>query len=93
MFSTFSSNIYKYKLICTNHAPDGQERLQGRFNDKPITIGANVWPGANVTALPGVSIGKSSVTGAGSVVTKDIPENVVAVGNPCRVTAEDKLEK
>lgn len=82
-------------LICTNHAIDGEERLKGIFNDKPITIGENVWLGANVTVLPGVVIGKNSVIGAGSAVTKDIPENVVAVGNPCKVvrkiTAEDKL--
>lgn len=85
------------KLICTNHALDGEERLKGLFNDKPITIGENVWLGANVTVLPGVTIGKNSVIGAGSVVTKDIPENVVAVGNPCKVlrevTEEDKLIK
>lgn len=65
------------------------------FDDaKPINIGENVWIGANATVLSGVTIGKNSVIGAGSVVTKDIPENVVAVGNPCRVlraiTDEDK---
>lgn len=83
------------KLICTNHELDGEERLKGLFNDKPITIGENVWLGANVTVLPGVTIGNNSVIGAGSVVTKSIPENVVAVGNPCKVlrpiTKEDKL--
>ena len=71
--------------------------MKGLFNDKPINIGDNVWLGANVTVLPGVTIGKNSVIGAGSIVTKDIPENVVAVGNPCKVvrpiTAEDKLVK
>lgn len=51
----------------------------------PITIGNNVWIGAQVSVLPGVSIGDNSVIGAGSVVTKDIPPNVIAVGNPCRV--------
>ena len=85
------------KLICTNHALDGEERLNGLFNDKPIKIGKNVWLGANVTVLPGVTIGENSVVGAGSVVTKDIPANVVAVGNPCKVlrpiTKEDKLLK
>lgn len=83
------------KLICTNHALDGEERLKGLFNDKPITIEENVWLGANVTILPGVTIGKNSVIGAGSIVTKDIPENVIAVGNPCKIlreiTKEDKL--
>ncbi|QTG88270.1 sugar O-acetyltransferase, partial [Vibrio furnissii] len=48
----------------------------------------NVWIGANSVVLPGVTIGENSVIGAGSVVTKDIPSNVVAVGNPCRVVRE-----
>ncbi|MCV6039074.1 galactoside O-acetyltransferase, partial [Escherichia coli] len=48
----------------------------------------NVWIGANSVVLPGVTIGENSVIGAGSVVTKDIPSNVVAVGNPCRVLRE-----
>ena len=52
---------------------------------KPITIGNGCWIGANVVVLPGVTIGDGAVIGAGSVVTKDIPANVVAVGNPCRV--------
>uniref|UniRef100_UPI00301C5769 DapH/DapD/GlmU-related protein n=3 Tax=Bacteria TaxID=2 RepID=UPI00301C5769 len=54
----------------------------------PIHIGDNVWIGANSVVLPGVKIGENSVIGAGSVVTKDIPSNVVAVGNPCRVLRE-----
>jgi maltose O-acetyltransferase len=62
---------------------------------KPIIIGDNVWIGGGVTVLPGVSIGKNSVIGAGSVVTKDVPDNVVAAGNPCRIireiTANDKI--
>lgn len=51
----------------------------------PITVGNNVWIGANVAVLSGVTIGDNVVIGAGSVVTKSIPSNVVAVGNPCRV--------
>ena len=51
----------------------------------PIHIGKNCWLGAGVIVMPGVSIGDNSVIGAGSVVTKDIPANVVAVGNPCKV--------
>ncbi len=51
----------------------------------PITIGDNVWIGGNVVICPGVNIGSGSVIGAGSVVTRDVPEYVIAVGNPCRV--------
>ena len=58
--------------------------LQMQYNI-PVHIGRNVWIGANSVVLPGVTIGENSVIGAGSVVTKDIPANVVAVGNPCRV--------
>ena len=54
----------------------------------PIYIGDNVWIGAGSIILPGVRIGDNTVIGAGSVVTKDIPSNVVAVGNPCRVLRE-----
>ena len=50
-----------------------------------ITIGDNVWLGGNVCIMPGVTIGDNVVVGAGSVVTKDIPDNVIAAGNPCRV--------
>lgn len=61
----------------------------------PITIGDNVWIGGNVVINPGVSIGDNTVIGSGSVVTKDIPANVLAVGNPCKVlrpiTEEDRL--
>ena len=62
-------------------------RKQAQFN-LPVHIGENVWLGAGVIVLPGVTIGENSVIGAGSVVTKDIPANVVAVGNPCRVLRE-----
>jgi maltose O-acetyltransferase len=51
----------------------------------PIKIGDNSWLGGNVSVLPGISIGRNSVVGAGSVVTRDLPDNVVAAGNPCRV--------
>ena len=54
----------------------------------PVHIGRNCWLGAGVIVLPGVSIGDNSVIGAGSIVTKDIPANVIAVGNPCRVLRE-----
>jgi galactoside O-acetyltransferase len=54
----------------------------------PVHIGRNCWLGAGVLVLPGVTIGDNTVIGAGSVVTKDIPANVVAVGNPCKVLRE-----
>lgn len=54
----------------------------------PITIGDNVWIGGNVVILPGVKIGDNVVIGAGSVVTKDIPDNVIAIGNPCKIVRE-----
>ncbi len=54
----------------------------------PVTIKDNCWIGANVTICPGVTIGANTVIGAGSVVTKDIPANVIAAGNPCRVIRE-----
>lgn len=61
----------------------------------PVTIGDNVWIGGNVIINPGISIGNNSVIGSGSVVTKDIPDNIVAAGNPCKIlrniTDEDKL--
>lgn len=63
--------------------PELREKLY-QYN-MPVHIGRNCWIGAGAVILPGVTIGDNSVIGAGSVVTKDIPENVVAVGNPCRV--------
>lgn len=62
-------------------------RKAAQFNI-PVHIGKNVWVGAGAVLLPGVQIGENSVIGAGSVVTRDIPPNVVAVGNPCRVLRE-----
>lgn len=67
------------------HPLDYQTRNQGLEYAKPIEVGDNVWIGGSVTVLPGVKIGNNCVIGAGSVVTKDIPENSLAYGNPCRV--------
>ena len=64
---------------------DAEQRIQGLEYAYPITIGNNVWIGAQVCVLPGVTIGDNTIIGAGSVVTKSIPANVLAVGNPCRV--------
>lgn len=66
--------------------PDLRRKV-AQFNI-PVRIGNNVWIGAGAVILPGVTIGDNSVIGAGSIVTKDIPANVVAVGNPCRVLRE-----
>lgn len=62
--------------------------LRGYMYTDPVTIKDNVWIGENATICPGVTIGENSVIGAGSVVTKDIPANCIAVGNPCRVLRE-----
>ncbi|MCD8152795.1 MAG: sugar O-acetyltransferase, partial [Clostridiales bacterium] len=67
--------------------PELREGAYFQYN-MPIHIGRNCWLGAGVIVMPGVSIGENTVIGAGSVVTKDIPANVVAVGNPCCVMRE-----
>ncbi len=72
-------------LATANHPILPQLREQAYQYNLPIRIGRNCWLGAGVIVVPGVSIGDNTVIGAGSVVTKDIPANVVAVGNPCRV--------
>ena len=71
-----------------NHPIEPSLRARGLQYNKDVYIGENVWIGAGVIIVPGVHIGKNSVIGAGAVVTRDIPENVVAVGNPCRVLRE-----
>ena len=70
------------------HPVDFARRNKGLEYAWPITVGDNVWIGAGVQVCPGVTIGSNVVIGAGSVVTKDIPDNVVAVGNPCKVLRE-----
>ena len=67
------------------HSTDPVERNSRREWAEPVSIGNNVWIGGSVTILPGVKIGDNVTVGAGSVVTKDIPSNSVAVGNPCQV--------
>ena len=78
------------------HATNADQRNAGIEKALPINIGNNCWIGADVTILPGVTIGDNTIIGAKSCVTKDIPSNVVAVGNPCRVlreiTDKDKIE-
>ena len=67
------------------HPSDAQLRSSGPELAAPIHIGSRVWLGGGVIVLPGVTIGDNTTIGAGSVVTRDIPANVVAAGNPCRV--------
>ena len=80
-------------LASAAHPLDPEERRKGYQYNKPVHIGKNCWLGAGVIVVPGVSIGDDTVIGAGSVVTKDIPSGVVAVGNPCRVIKEVKREE
>ena len=70
------------------HAIDAEQGGKGLEIALPIKVGNNVWFGANVSVLPGVTIGDNTIIGAGSVVNKDIPSGVIAVGNPCRVIRE-----
>ena len=72
-------------FLTPNHAPDPQMRREGYEIFQPVTVGNNVWFGASVTVLPGVSIGDDSIIAAGSVVSRDIPAGVLAAGVPCRV--------
>ena len=76
------------------HPLDAALRREGWEYSKPIRIGDGVWLGAGVTVLPGVTVGENAVIGAGSLVSRDIPPGVVALGNPCRVvrqiTAQDR---
>ena len=75
-------------IATANHPIDPELRARGLQYNKDVHIGENSWIGAGVIVVPGVTIGKNVVIGAGSIVTKDIPDNVVAVGNPCRVLRE-----
>ena len=75
-------------LAVAGHPIEPNLRKQGYQYNMSIHIGKNCWLGAGVIVLPGVHIGDNSVIGAGSVVTKDIPSNVVALGNPCCILHE-----
>ncbi|MGB0880550.1 MAG: DapH/DapD/GlmU-related protein [Polaribacter sp.] len=84
----FGSNVELapgVSIISSNHK---NNNLREHTAGKPIVIGNNVWIGANATILPEVTIGNNVTIGANSVVTKDIPDNSVAVGNPCKVIKE-----
>ena len=73
------------QIYTATHPILAHERIKGPELARPITIGDNVWVGGGAIICPGVTIGANSTIGAGSVVTKDIPANVAAAGNPCRV--------
>lgn len=89
----FGSNIELgpgVSIISSNHKTDN---LREHTKGKPISIGNNVWIGANSTILPEVSIGDNVIIGANSLVNKDIPSNSIAVGNPCKVIKEKESYK
>ncbi|RCW47014.1 maltose O-acetyltransferase [Halopolyspora algeriensis] len=76
------------QLLTPTHPIDPEQRRAKREASRPITIGDNAWLGGGAIVCPGVAIGENTVVGAGAVVTGDLPANVVAVGNPARVTRE-----
>ena len=87
----FGDNVFiapNCSFYTAGHPLDVETRNKGLEYAKPIEVGNNVWIGGNVVILPGVKIGDNAVIGAGSVVTKNIPSNVLAVGNPCKVIRE-----
>ncbi|HJC09952.1 MAG TPA: sugar O-acetyltransferase [Candidatus Blautia merdigallinarum] len=76
-------------VLCTGtHPVSPRLRAKEAQYNKPVKVGSGVWIGANTMVMPGVTIGENSIIGAGSVVTKDIPANVIAFGNPCKVHRE-----
>lgn len=78
----FGPNV---QLYTATHPLDAQQRRSGLEAGHPITIGNDCWIGGSVIINPGITVGERSVIGAGSVVTKDIPADVFAAGNPCKV--------
>lgn len=81
----FAPNV---QVLTATHPLDAKTRNQGLEFGKSIVIGDNCWIGAGAIILPGITIGKNTTIGAGSVVNRDIPPNVLAVGNPCKVVKE-----
>ena len=84
----FGDNVFigpNCSFFTAGHPIEVEKKNKGLEYAKPIKIGNNVWFGGNVSVLPGVTIGNNITIGAGSVVTKDIPDNVVAYGNPCKI--------
>jgi len=88
---SFGDNVFiapNCGFYTAGHPLDAERRNVGLEYAWPITVGDNVWFGGGVQVMPGVTIGSNTVIGSGSVVTRDIPSGVVAVGNPCRVLRE-----
>jgi maltose O-acetyltransferase len=83
-YSQFGSGVQ----ILTPLHPLNAALRRKQENGAPVTIGSDVWVGSGAIILPGVTIGSRTVIGAGSVVTRSLPENVLAVGNPCRIVRE-----
>ena len=84
----FGDNVFigpNCGFYTAGHPLNVLDRNKGLEYAKPIKVGNNVWFGGNVVVMPGVTIGDNVTIGAGSIVTKDIPSNVLAYGNPCRV--------
>ncbi|MEO8248353.1 MAG: sugar O-acetyltransferase, partial [Burkholderiales bacterium] len=80
-FTLFGPAVQIYTAL---HPMNARERREKEFG-KPVDIGSDVWVGGGAIIMPGVRIGSRSVIGAGSVVTRDVPDDVLAAGNPCRV--------
>ena len=92
---TFGDNVFiapNCGFYTAGHSIDAVERNKGLEYARPISVGNNVWIGAGVSVLPGVTIGDNCVIGAGSVVIRDIPSDSIAVGNPCKVIKTIKNE-
>lgn len=94
----FGDNVYvgpNCGFYTAGHPLDAEQRNMGLEYAKPIKVGNNVWIGGNVCVMPGVTIGDNTVIGGGSVVVDDIPSDVIAAGNPCKVirpvTEKDKM--
>jgi maltose O-acetyltransferase len=75
------------QIYCAEHHSDAKKRTEGLEIAKPVTIGSRVWIGGGAIILPGVNVGDGAIVGAGSVVTKDVPEGATVVGNPARIVA------
>lgn len=76
------------QLLAADHPRDAETRRGLLELARPVSIGSNVWIGAAAIVLPGISVGDDAIIGAGSVVTRDVPNGVLAVGNPCRVVRQ-----